>query len=162
MGAEVYHHLKAIIKDKYGQDATNVGDEGGFAPNIQDNKEGLVLLNQAILKAGYEGKVKIGMDVAASEFCNDDKNYDLDFKTKNNDGSKVLTGEKLSNLYQEFVKEFPIVSIEDPFDQDDWTAYAGLTTAIGTNIQIVEMTFSSPIPRESQQQLKRKPVMHFC
>jgi len=137
MGAEVYHHLKAIIKDKYGQDATNVGDEGGFAPNIQDNKEGLVLLTQAIQKAGYEGKVKIGMDVAASEFCNDDKNYDLDFKTKNNDGSKVLTGEKLSSLYQEFVKEFPIVSIEDPFDQDDWTAYAGLTSAIGKNIQIV-------------------------
>jgi len=137
MGAEVYHHLKAIIKDKYGQDATNVGDEGGFAPNIQDNKEGLVLCNQAIKKAGYEGKVKIGMDVAASEFCNDDKNYDLDFKTKNNDGSKVLSGEKLSKLYEEFVKEFPIVSIEDPFDQDDWSSYASLTNSIGQNIQIV-------------------------
>jgi len=66
MGSEVYHHLKAVIKGKYGQDATNVGDEGGFAPNIQDNREGLELLKLAIDKAGYTGKVVIGMDVAAS------------------------------------------------------------------------------------------------
>ncbi|XVF50694.1 hypothetical protein PTKIN_Ptkin04bG0122900 [Pterospermum kingtungense] len=81
MGVEVYHHLKAVIKKKYGQDATNVGDEGGFAPNIQENKEGLELLKTAIAKAGYTGKVVIGMDVAASEFYdNKDKTYDLNFK----------------------------------------------------------------------------------
>ncbi|KAL6127840.1 hypothetical protein ACLB2K_071201 [Fragaria x ananassa] len=81
MGVEVYHHLKAVIKKKYGQDATNVGDEGGFAPNIQENKEGLELLKTAIAKAGYTGKVVIGMDVAASEFYDDkDKTYDLNFK----------------------------------------------------------------------------------
>jgi len=84
-GAEVYHHLKNIIKDKYGQDATNVGDEGGFAPNIQKPEEGLQLLVEAIAKAGYiKDEVKIGMDVAASEFFVvdglDSKNYDLDFK----------------------------------------------------------------------------------
>jgi len=81
MGVEVYHNLKNIIKEKYGQDAINVGDEGGFAPNIQENKEGLELLKAAIAKAGYVDKVKIGMDVAASEFFKDGK-YDLDFKTK--------------------------------------------------------------------------------
>ncbi|CAN1275784.1 Enolase 2 [Linum perenne] len=73
IGAEVYHHLKSVIKKKYGQDATNVGDEGGFAPNIQENKEGLELLKTAIAKAGYTDKVVIGMDVAASEFYGSDK-----------------------------------------------------------------------------------------
>merc|ERR1712149_44497 len=73
MGAEVYHNLKSVIKNKYGQDACNVGDEGGFAPNILDNKEGLDLVVEAIEKAGYTGKVKIGMDVAASEFWKADE-----------------------------------------------------------------------------------------
>lgn len=68
MGTEVYHHLKAVIKKKFGLDATAVGDEGGFAPNIQDNKEGLCLIKEAIEKAGYTGKVVIAMDSAASEF----------------------------------------------------------------------------------------------
>jgi len=136
MGSETYHHLKGLIKDKYGQDATNVGDEGGFAPNIQNNKDGLDLLVAAIEKAGYTGKIKIGMDVAASEFFVDGK-YDLDFKTKNNDKSKVLTGDQLAGLYKEFIKEYPIVSIEDPFDQDDWDSYAKLTADIGKEVQIV-------------------------
>jgi len=81
MGCEVYHNLKSVIKKKYGQDACNVGDEGGFAPNIQANDEGLKLLVEAIEKSGYTGKIKIGMDVAASEFCKDGK-YDLDFKNE--------------------------------------------------------------------------------
>ncbi|CAN1266947.1 Enolase 1, chloroplastic [Linum perenne] len=77
MGSEVYHTLKGIIKSKYGQDACNVGDEGGFAPNVQDNREGLVLLIDAIEKAGYTGKIKIGMDVAASEFFTKDSSVDI-------------------------------------------------------------------------------------
>ena len=85
-------------KTKTGQDACNVGDEGGFAPNIGSNEEGLNLVNQAIETAGYTGKVKVGMDVAASEFLKDGK-YDLDFKTKDNDGSKVLTGKQLVCLF---------------------------------------------------------------
>ncbi|KAG8501033.1 hypothetical protein CXB51_003109 [Gossypium anomalum] len=98
MGVEVYHHLKAVIKKKYGQDATNVGDEGGLALNIQENKEGLELLNTAIAKAGYTGKVVIGMDVAASEFYGTDKTYDLNFKEENNDGSKRFR-EMVSKIY---------------------------------------------------------------
>ena len=70
-----------------------MGDEGGFAPNIGSNEEGLNLVNAAIEAAGYTGKVKVGMDVAASEFLVEGGKYDLDFKTKDNDGSKVLTGE---------------------------------------------------------------------
>ncbi|OIT08410.1 enolase [Nicotiana attenuata] len=136
-GCEVYHHLKAVIKKKHGQDATNVGDEGGFAPNIQENKEGLELLKTAIDKAGYTGKVVIGMDVAASEFYGKDKTYDLNFKEENNNGSQKISGDQLKDLYKSFVSEYPIVSIEDPFDQDDWETYAKLAAEIGAKVQIM-------------------------
>jgi len=144
IGSEVYHALKGVIKKKYGQDATNVGDEGGFAPNIQDNREGLELLKAAIAKAGYTDKVKIGMDVAASEFFKDGK-YDLDFKNPNSDPADYLSGDQLAALYQSFVADYPIVSIEDPFDQDDWESYHNLTSA--TEIQIVgdDLTVTNPI-----------------
>lgn len=134
MGTEIYHHLKSVIKKKYGQDACNVGDEGGFAPNIQDNKEGLELLKTAIANAGYTDKIEIGMDVAASEFCKD-KKYDLDFKNPNSDPSKFLSSDELADLYKAFVKDYPVTSIEDPFDQDDWEAYSKFTGEM--SIQIV-------------------------
>lgn len=196
MGVEVYHHLKAVIKDKYGQDATNViwlffllhvlsfffllplaqvGDEGGFAPNIQSNEEGLELCTLAIEKgtltntfinsfscvlktpilAGYTGKVKLGMDVAASEFFKHDK-YDLDFKTKDNDGSQLKTSGQLQELYEHFTKHFPVVSIEDPFDQDDWEAYAKLTAAIGTDFQIVGDDLLVTNPKRIQKAIENK------
>jgi enolase len=154
-GAEVYQHLKAVIKDKYGQDATNVGDEGGFAPNIQDNKEGLELLKVAIEKAGYTGKVKIGMDVAASEFYVDGK-YDLDFKTKNNDGKLVKSGPELADLYKDFIKNYPIVSIEDPFDQDDWENYNKLTHDVGNDIQIVGDDLLVTNPKRIKTAIEKK------
>eukprot|EP00179_Madagascaria_erythrocladioides_P007357 CAMPEP_0198320728 /NCGR_PEP_ID=MMETSP1450-20131203/9600_1 /TAXON_ID=753684 ORGANISM="Madagascaria erythrocladiodes, Strain CCMP3234" /NCGR_SAMPLE_ID=MMETSP1450 /ASSEMBLY_ACC=CAM_ASM_001115 /LENGTH=440 /DNA_ID=CAMNT_0044024219 /DNA_START=57 /DNA_END=1379 /DNA_ORIENTATION=+ len=138
MGAEVYQNLKKVIKSKYGLDATSVGDEGGFAPNIQDNTEGLKLLEEAIEVAGYTGKIKIGMDVAASEFWKDDKKvYDLDFKNPSNDGSFCKSGDELTNLYKDFCASFPMVSIEDPFDQDDFEAYAKMTSDLGDSVQIV-------------------------
>lgn len=137
MGCEVYATLKSVIKKKYGQDACNVGDEGGFAPSIQSNYEGVDLLVEAIKLAKYEGKVKIGMDVAASEFLTSDGKYDLDFKTANNDGSKKLTGPALGELYKDLCKKYPIISIEDPFEQDDWENYTSFTAAVGKDIQIV-------------------------
>jgi len=127
MGAEVYHNLKSVIKAKYGIDACNVGDEGGFAPNISSNKEGLDLVKEAIEKAGYTGKIKIGMDVAASEFFTPDKRYDLDFKTPNNSGAEVKSGMEMIEMYKMFCKEYPIISIEDPFEQDDWDHTKKLT-----------------------------------
>ncbi|KAJ2885487.1 phosphopyruvate hydratase [Coemansia aciculifera] len=136
MGSEVYHHLKNVIKAKYGQDATNVGDEGGFAPNIQSNEEGLELLTEAIAKAGFTGKISIGMDVAASEFYKDGK-YDLDFKSADSDADKYLSTQELSDVYTSFAEKFPVVSIEDPFDQDDWEAYTHLQSTLGQKIQIV-------------------------
>lgn len=136
MGCEVYHHLKSVIKKKYGQDATNVGDEGGFAPNIQSNREGVELLMTAIEKAGYSGQVKIGMDVASSEFYTESGHYDLDFKSSGA-AKQLLTGDELAQLYVDLVNEFPIVSIEDPFDQDDWAHYSAFTSRIGANVQVV-------------------------
>ncbi|XP_026518115.2 beta-enolase, partial [Terrapene carolina triunguis] len=105
IGAEVYHNLKAVIKAKYGKDATNVGDEGGFAPNILENNEALELLKSAVEKAGYPDKVVIGMDVAASEFFRSGK-YDLDFKSPD-DPARHISGEKLGELYQSFIKNYP-------------------------------------------------------
>ncbi|KAJ2594938.1 phosphopyruvate hydratase, partial [Coemansia sp. RSA 1804] len=128
--------LKKVINKKYGQDATNVGDEGGFAPNIQSSEEGLKLLNEAIEKAGYTGKIKIGMDAAASEFYKDGK-YDLDFKNPDSDSSKYLSTKELADLYTSYAEEFPVVTVEDPFDQDDWDAYVHLQSTLGQKIQVV-------------------------
>ncbi|XP_057837378.2 cytosolic enolase 3 [Cryptomeria japonica] len=119
MGCETYHHLKAVIKEKYGIDACNVGDEGGFAPNISSATEGLDLIMHAIERAGYTGKVKIGMDVAASEFYSD-KEYDLDFKSPEISVRDIKMGEAMIEMYKQLCSDYPVVSIEDPFDQDDW------------------------------------------
>ncbi|GFS40709.1 enolase 1 [Actinidia rufa] len=154
MGSEVYHMLKGIIKAKYGQDACNVGDEGGFAPNVQDNREGLVLLIDAIEKAGYTGKVKIGMDVAASEFFTKDGKYDLNFKKQPNDGAYVLTAQSLCDLYKEFVNDFPIVSIEDPFDQDDWSSWASLQSSV--DIQLVGDDLLVTNPKRIAEAIQKK------
>ncbi|KAH8491809.1 hypothetical protein H0E87_021420 [Populus deltoides] len=145
--------VKKIIEKKYGQDACNVGDEGGFAPNVQDNREGLVLLMDAIEKAGYTGKIKIGMDVAASEFLKDGK-YDLNFKNQPNDGAHVLSAQSLGDLYKDFVKEFPIVSIEDPFDQDDWNSWASLQSSV--DIQIVGDDLLVTNPKRIAEAIQKK------
>ena len=121
MGSEVYHNLKTVIKAKYGQDACNVGDEGGFAPNIQENKEGLELLKEAIEKAGYTGKIKIGMDVGGVRVL---EGRGQGVRPGLQDGEQrrlaVKSGEEMIEMYKEFCSEYPIVSIEDPFDQDDF------------------------------------------
>ena len=153
IGAEVYHHLKAVVKKQYGQDATNVGAEGGFAPDIQDNREGLELLKAAIEKAGYTGRVQIGMDSAASEFYRDGK-YDLDFKNPKPDPSKCLSGSELAKLYQDFIANYPIVSIEDGFDQDDWDSWADLTRS--TDIQIVGDDLLVTNPKRIKMAIERK------
>ncbi|PHT59637.1 Beta-enolase [Capsicum baccatum] len=117
MGSEVYHDLKGIIKAKYGQDVCNVGDEGGFAPNVQDNREGLVLLMDAIEKVGY-------------------------------------TGKDLYELYKEFVKDFPIVSIEDPFDQDDWSSWASLQSSV--DIQLIGDDLLVTNPKRIVEAIQKK------
>jgi enolase len=155
MGVEVYHNLKNVIKEKYGQDATNVGDEGGFAPNIQGNDEGLELCKVAIERAGYTGKVKLGMDVAASEFYKEGK-YDLDFKNPNSDASNHKSGDQMQHLYTSFSQNYPVISIEDPFDQDDWESYTKLTEAIGKDVQIVGDDLLVTNPKRIEQAIAKK------
>lgn len=133
IGCEVYHTLGKIIKAKFGGDATLIGDEGGFAPPC-DNREGCELIMEAIKKAGYDGKCTIGLDVAASEFkVKGEDGYDLDFKYDGN----VVSGEGLGDLYQSLAADFPIVTIEDPFDEDDWENWSKFTAKNGEQFQVV-------------------------
>merc|ERR1711936_1072086 len=154
MGSEVYHHLKLLIKAKYGLDATAVGDEGGFAPNFQKNEEAINLLVEAIEKAGYTGKIKIGMDVAASEFCKDGPKYDLDFKNPESKPEDWVSTDKLCEMYHGFIKDSPVVSIEDAFDQDDWEGWTKLTGS--TDIQIVGDDLTVTNPKRIQMAVDKK------
>ncbi len=128
IGSEVYHNLKKILKDKYGLDAVNVGDEGGFAPPIKNNEEPLKILLEAIKKSGYENEVKIALDSAASEFYYEGY-YLFGKKSLSEDEKKKIakkqgiTGEELGKYYVKLLKKYPIVSIEDPFAQDDWKSW---------------------------------------
>lgn len=142
-GSEVYHILKNLAKKKYGQSAGNVGDEGGVAPDIQTAEEALDLITEAIGQAGYTGQIKIAMDVASSEFYREGK-YDLDFKNPDSDRSKWLTYHQLADLYKKLAKDYPIVSIEDPFAEDDWEAWSYFYK--GSDFQIVgdDLTVTNP------------------
>ena len=146
IGSEVYHTLKSLTKKKYGTSAGNAGDEGGVAPNIGSPREALDLIVDAIDKAGYKGKVGIALDVASSEFYKDGK-YDLDFKNPDSDKSKWLSGEQLASLYEELINEYPIVSIEDPFAEDDWDAWVHFFAKVSDKIQIVgdDLTVTNPL-----------------
>jgi len=150
IATEVYHHLKNVIKEKYGLDACNVGDEGGFAPNIQSNEEGLNLVVAAIKRAGYVDECKIGMDVAAAEFYKDGK-YDLDFKNPESNPTDYKSGDELIAMYKGFMANYPVVSIEDPFDEDDWENFAKMTTQMGAECQIVGDDLLVTNPRRIQR-----------
>lgn len=119
MGSETYHHLKAVITEIYGAHGCNVGEDGGFTPNISSLRDGLDLVQKAIGRTGYNEKIKIAIGVAATEFCIGTK-YDLDFKTPNTSGQNFKSGQDMIDMYKELCADYPIVSIEDPFDKEDW------------------------------------------
>lgn len=132
MGVEVFHHLKEVLKGM-GM-ATNVGDEGGFAPNLGSNEEALQVIMKAIEKAGYKpGKdVFIALDVAASEFYNKaDKLYHL------SSSNEKLSSNDMVSMLDDWSKKYPIVSIEDALDEDDWSGWKTLTDRMGKKIQLV-------------------------
>ncbi|CCK70343.1 phosphopyruvate hydratase ENO2 KNAG_0E00750 [Huiozyma naganishii CBS 8797] len=144
IGSEVYHNLKSLTKKRYGASAGNVGDEGGVAPNIQTAEEALDLIVDAIKAAGHDGKVEIGLDCASSEFFKDGK-YDLDFKNPESDPSKWLTGPQLGDLYHSLMKKYPIISIEDPFAEDDWEAWSHFYKTAGIQIVADDLTVTNPV-----------------
>lgn len=130
IGSEVFHNLKKVLNEK--GLSTGVGDEGGFAPNLESNSEGFELIMEAIKRAGYEpGRdVKMAIDVAASEFYNNGK-YELVGE------GKSLTTDELIEYYKELVSKYPIISIEDPVDENDWEGFRKITEALGGKIQLV-------------------------
>ncbi|HOR53284.1 MAG TPA: phosphopyruvate hydratase, partial [Bacilli bacterium] len=133
VAAEIFHTLKKVLK-KDGKN-TSVGDEGGFAPNLGSNEEALQVIMQAIKEAGYvPGKdIMLAMDVAASEFYNKEtKKYVLD-----GEGGKALSSKELADFYVELVEKYPIISIEDGLDEDDWDGWKYLTEKLGKKIQLV-------------------------
>jgi enolase len=127
-GAEIYHSLKAVLK-KQGL-ATSIGDEGGFAPNLASNRAALDLILEAIEKAGFKpGKdIALAMDVAATEFFEKDK-YKFE--------GKLLSSDEMIAYYSDLVNSYPLVSIEDPLDEDDWAGWQKMTAQLGDLIQIV-------------------------
>lgn len=143
--SETYQILKTLAKKKYGQSAGNVGDEGGVAPDIQTAEEALDLISEAIEKAGYTGKMNIAMDVASSEFYKvDAKKYDLDFKNPDSDPSKWITYEELAAQYKHLASKYPIVSIEDPFAEDDWEAWSYFYKTSDFQIVGDDLTVTNP------------------
>jgi enolase len=127
-GVEVYHSLKGVLKDR--GLATGLGDEGGFAPNLESNRAALDLISEAIAKAGYTvgTDVALALDVASSEFF---ENGTYSFE------GKQLSSAEMTSYYEELVRDYPIVSIEDPLDEDDWEGWQTLTASVGTQVQIV-------------------------
>jgi enolase len=131
IGVETFHSLKSVLKKKgY---ATGVGDEGGFAPNVKSNEEALELILEAIQKAGYKPgqQVYLALDVAASEFYKDKK-----YRFKKSSGAS-FDSDQIVRLYESWVKQYPIVSIEDGMAEDDWQGWISLTSAMGEKIQLV-------------------------
>jgi len=132
MGTEVFHNLKAVLKAR--GHSTNVGDEGGFAPNLNSNEEAIEVVLEAIKKAGYKAgeDIFIALDPAASEF------YDAERKVYHFDSTgEDRTSEQMVEYWQTWVKKYPIISIEDGLAEDDWEGFAMLTKAIGDKVQIV-------------------------
>jgi enolase len=132
MGAEIFHALKGVLKARgY---STGVGDEGGFAPSLKSNREALEVIAEAIGKAGYDlgDDVVLALDVAASELYDKKKgSYALEGE------GKTLSREQLADFYAQWTKDFPIVSIEDGFAEDDWEGWKLLTDRIGRTVQLV-------------------------
>jgi enolase len=127
-GSEVYQELKQLIKKKYGINAINVGDEGGFAPPMKDYNEPFDLLVKVLEETGYDNEIKIGVDAAASTFYKNGK-YSI--------SKKNYSTEELVDFYKELAGEYPIISIEDGFAEEDWKGFRTITEEIGKEIQIV-------------------------
>jgi enolase len=130
-GTEVYHTLKTILKEKYGASAINVGDEGGYAPAMDNTYEALNAISEAISKSGYTtAQIKIGIDAAASSFYNKQKdNYQID--------NKQYTAQELEDYYTNLVNTFPILTIEDPFYEEAYSDFTSITKKLGNQTLII-------------------------
>ena len=143
VGSEIYHTLKEILKKDFGESAINVGDEGGFAPPIKEPEKALDLIMEAIQKSGYENKVNIALDEAASEFYKDQK-------------YRARSCDEMVEYYLELIEKYPITSIEDPFDEDDFEGFSILTNKCGDKVSIIgDDLLVTNIEKMKQAQEKR-------
>ena len=149
MGAEVYHNLTSVIKSK--GLSTGLGDEGGFTPSVDSTKEALDLIAEAVKKAGYKlgEDIAFALDAASSEF------YDKDKGVYNFEGGEH-SAEDMVKVYEELVENYPIVSIEDPLQEDDWEGYTKLTAEIGDKVQIVGDDFFVTNPARLKEGIEKK------
>lgn len=147
MGAEVYHSLKSVIKSK--GLSTGLGDEGGFAPSVESTKAALDLIVEATEKAGFKpgADIALALDVASSEFYKDGK-YHFE--------GGEHTAEEMAKVYEQLIADYPIVSIEDPLQEDDWEGYTALTAAIGDKVQIVGDDFFVTNPARLKEGIDKK------
>lgn len=151
MCAEIYHSLKTILKGK--DLCTAVGDEGGFAPNVADAREAMGLMSEAVRKAGYKpgAEIAFALDVAASEL------YNKEFKKYVFEGENVIRcAEEMVNYYESLVADFPIISIEDPMDEEDWKGWELITSRLGNKIQLVGDDLFVTNTKRLQQGINRK------
>jgi enolase len=132
IGVETYHELKIVLQASYGPVATNIGDEGGFAPNLTTTSEAFDAIIKAVDTAGYNEEIRLGMDCAASEFFKAGK-YTID--------GKVLSNVELIDYYEELVSNYPIVLIEDPFEQDSYDDFARLTSLLPAEVIVGDDIF---------------------
>jgi enolase len=149
-GSETYHILKKILGEKFGKSSTNVGDEGGFSPNIKKVRQALDILCTAIKKAGYEDKIKIAIDAASSEFYDKKRDaYYVDGRWKGHP--------KMMRMYERIMQDYPVFSIEDPFSEDDFEPWAQITAvAKKSQVQIVGDDLLVTNPARIKMALEKK------
>jgi len=153
MGTEIFHQLKSVLK-KRGLN-TNVGDEGGFAPDLNSNSEAIELILEAVEKTGYKNgsQVSIALDVASSELFNsENKSYELVSENKS------FTSEELIEYYEGLCNQYPIISIEDGLDENDWSGWQKLNSALGKNIQLVGDDLTVTNPKRLQRAINEKSM----
>jgi enolase len=156
MGVEVYHSLKSLLVKMFGKSSSLIGDEGGFgAPQIRDENHTLEIIMEAIENSGHAGKIDIGLDCAAAEF------YDAEAKTynlgmKNGTTDRIMTPAQLLDVYSNLADKYPIVSIEDPYDQDDFDGFVAMTKKMGDQVQIVGDDLLVTNPRRVKKGIDEK------
>ncbi len=129
-GTEVYHALKTVLKEKYGPNATNVGDEGGYAPPIESTEQALDAITSAVSNAGYgDSEIMLGLDAASSSFYDGKGRYSID--------GRSLSPEELLEYYEDIASRYPILTLEDPFDEDAFSDFARITSKIGKKVKII-------------------------
>lgn len=143
MGTEIYHYVRQVIESKYPIEATYVSVNGGFSIPLKSHRDALLFMNDAIKHCKYSGKIEIGINASATDLYKDGS-YDLEFKNPNSNPQEYMSSDKLAEIYLDNIKEFPVCSIEDAFEFDDWAAWSLLTTRTSAQLFGNDLTQTNP------------------